>query len=67
MTVMVIEIGMISPPLGLNIFVIESISGGTGPTGVFRGIMPFLAADTLRLILFLLLPVLLIWLPGTMG
>ena len=66
MTVMVIEIGMITPPLGLNVFVIKSISGGTALTTVFRGIMPFLAADILRLLLFLLLPVLVIWLPGTM-
>ena len=66
MTVMVIEIGMITPPLGLNVFVIKSISGGTALTTVFRGIMPFLAADILRLLLFLLLPALVIWLPGTM-
>ncbi len=67
MTVMVIEIGMITPPLGLNVFVIKSISGGTPLSTIFRGIMPFLIADILRLLLFLLLPVLVIWLPGTMG
>jgi tripartite ATP-independent transporter DctM subunit len=67
MTVMVIEIGMITPPLGLNVFVIKSISDGTPLTTVFRGIMPFLVADILRLLLFLLLPILVIWLPGTMG
>jgi len=66
MTVMVIEIGMISPPLGLNVFVIKSISGGTPLTTVFRGIMPFLLADILRLLLFLAVPALILWLPGTM-
>ena len=66
MTVMVIEIGMITPPLGLNVFVIKSISGGTPLTTVFRGIMPFLAADILRLLLFLAIPALVLWLPGTM-
>ena len=67
MTVMVIEIGMISPPLGLNVFVIKSISGGTPLTTVFRCILPFLAADIVRLLLFLILPALVVWLPGTMG
>jgi tripartite ATP-independent transporter DctM subunit len=66
MTVMVIEIGMITPPLGLNVFVIKSISGGTPLTTVFRGIMPFLLADILRLLLFLILPALVLWLPSTM-
>jgi len=66
MTVMVIEIGMITPPLGLNVFVIKSISGGTPLTTVFRGIMPFLLADILRLLLFLAIPALVLWLPGTM-
>lgn len=66
MTVMVIEIGMITPPLGLNVFVIKSISGNTPLTTVFRGVLPFLAADFLRLLLFLLVPTLVLWLPGTM-
>ena len=67
MTVMVIEIGMITPPLGLNVFVIKSISDGTPLTTVFRGIMPFLLVDILRLLIFLFLPILVLWLPATMG
>ncbi|MEE2761419.1 MAG: TRAP transporter large permease [Pseudomonadota bacterium] len=65
--VMVIEIGMITPPIGLNVFVIFGVAR-TIPLGtIFRGILPFLYADLVRLTLIILLPALVLWLPKTLG
>jgi C4-dicarboxylate transporter DctM subunit len=66
LTVMVIEIGMISPPLGLNVFVIKSVADDMELSTVFRGIVPFLLADLLRLAVIVALPILATWLPSTM-
>lgn len=66
MFVTVCEIGMILPPVGINLFVIQSIAGI--PLGtVVRGIFPFVAADTLRLAIIALVPALATWLPGRMA
>lgn len=53
---MVIEIGLVAPPIGLNVYVVASIAR-TVPIGeIYRGIMPFLISDFLRVILLLLVP-----------
>jgi tripartite ATP-independent transporter DctM subunit len=65
--VMVIEIGMITPPIGLNVFVIYGVAK-TIPLGtIFRGILPFLYADLVRLVIIILIPTLTLWLPKTLG
>ncbi|MAF49703.1 MAG: TRAP transporter large permease [Rhodospirillales bacterium] len=65
--VMVIEIGMITPPIGLNVFVIFGVAK-TIPLGtIFRGILPFLYADLVRLAIIILVPTLTLWLPKTLG
>jgi len=53
---MVIEIGLIAPPIGLNVYVVANIAR-TVPIGeIYRGIMPFLVSDFLRVVLLLLIP-----------
>jgi C4-dicarboxylate transporter DctM subunit len=53
---MVIEIGLIAPPIGLNVYVVANIAR-TVPIGeIYRGIMPFLVSDFLRVVLLLLVP-----------
>ena len=65
--IMVIEIGMITPPIGLNVFVLHGIAR-TIPLGtIFRGIVPFLVADLVRLSILTFFPVIALWLPGLMG
>jgi tripartite ATP-independent transporter DctM subunit len=65
--VMVIEIGMITPPIGLNVFVIFGVAK-TIPLGtIFRGILPFLYADLVRLVIIILFPALTLWLPELLG
>jgi len=65
MLVTVCEIGMILPPVGINLFVIQNVARLPLLT-IVRGIAPFVAADTLRLLLIALVPALATWLPGRM-
>jgi len=65
MLVTVCEIGMILPPVGINLFVIQSVAGLPLLT-IVRGIAPFVAADTVRLLLIAAVPALATWLPGRM-
>ncbi|HVZ53687.1 MAG TPA: TRAP transporter large permease [Pseudolabrys sp.] len=54
--VIVVEIAMISPPIGLNVFVIHGMRKDIKLGTIYRGIMPFLAADIVRLALLALFP-----------
>lgn len=63
-----LEIGMITPPVGLNVFVIKSVVGNLVTTGgIFRGIAWFLVADLIVVILLVLFPDIVLWLPSVMG
>jgi tripartite ATP-independent transporter DctM subunit len=66
LTVMVIEIGMLTPPVGLNVFVIKSIVPDVPLSRVFAGVIPFIAADVVRLLLIFAFPIIALWLPATM-
>ena len=61
--VCVVEIGMISPPVGMNIFVISSMLPDVPTSSIWRGVMPFLFADILRLALLIAFPAITLWLP----
>lgn len=60
-----IEIGLLTPPVGLNLFVIKGASGLHLAT-VIRGVLPFLGIMTLSLMLMYIYPQIVLWLPGTM-
>ncbi len=60
-----LEIGMITPPIGLNIFVIKGVVGNLASTGtIFRGVMWFLVADLFVVFALAVFPILVLWLPG---
>jgi len=61
--VMVIEIGMITPPVGINVFVIKGLRPDIPLRTIFRGITPFLVANVVALLLVVLFPQLATWLP----
>ncbi|HKA70725.1 MAG TPA: TRAP transporter large permease subunit [Xanthobacteraceae bacterium] len=63
----VVEVGMIHPPLGLNVFVLKSITPDVPLWTIYRGVLPFCAADLIKLVLLVLIPAITLWLPGTMG
>ena len=58
LALMVVEIGLITPPIGLNIFVVNRQARDVPMATTFRGVMPFLASDLVRIVLIFLLPVL---------
>ncbi len=64
--VCVVEIGLISPPVGMNMFVLKTLLPEV-PTGtVFRGVMPFMWADVVRLAILVAFPPIALWLPSLM-
>jgi tripartite ATP-independent transporter DctM subunit len=65
--VCVVEIGMISPPVGMNVFVLRSVLPDVPTGAIWRGVFPFLVADILRLAVLIAAPVLSLWLPKTLG
>lgn len=64
--VMVAELGMITPPVGINVFVINTIARDVKLTTIFRGVLPFIFTDVVRLIILVAVPSLVLWLPSTM-
>ena len=64
--VIVVQIGLISPPVGMNIFVVKNLLRHLSITTVFRGVTPFTVALVALLALVVALPGLATWLPGYM-
>lgn len=63
----VLETGLITPPFGIHLFVLKSIVGSDAPLGVvYRGVIPFVIADLVKLVLLVAFPALVLWLPSTM-
>jgi len=66
LVVVATEISLITPPIGLNVFVLRQVIGDVRLATIFRGVTPFWIADLVRLALLLLLPSIALWLPGRM-
>ncbi len=64
--VVVIEISLITPPIGLNVFVLNATLPDIPVGTIFRGVAPFIAADVLRLAVLVLIPGLTLFLPSLM-
>jgi tripartite ATP-independent transporter DctM subunit len=56
LVLVIVGIGLVAPPIGLNVFVMSAIAKDVPITATYRGVMPFLAADLFRLALLLLFP-----------
>jgi TRAP-type C4-dicarboxylate transport system permease large subunit len=54
--VMMTEISLITPPIGLNVYVLSSVLPDVDTTTIFRGMLPFITFDVLRLMLFVFVP-----------
>lgn len=57
------EIGFIHPPMGMNLYVIQGVAPDVSLARIFRGVLPFLAADFVHLLLLILFPALVMALP----
>lgn len=64
--VKMVEICLITPPIGLNCYVVNGVRPDIPLSDVFRGIGPFFVADVLTVALFIAFPALIVWLPQTL-
>ncbi|WP_127555911.1 TRAP transporter large permease [Saccharospirillum alexandrii] len=65
--VMTVELGMITPPIGMNVYIINGVIRDTKLTTIFRGVVPFVGVDLVRLVLLAAIPAITLWLPRTMS
>jgi tripartite ATP-independent transporter DctM subunit len=65
--VMTVELGLIHPPVGMNVFVIKSVVKDVSFTTIFKGVLPFIVTDIVRLVILIAFPVIALWLPTRMG
>ena len=64
--VVVVEIGLISPPVGMNLFVLKSLIPEVPTQTIFRGVLPFMVADVVRLAILVAFPIISLYLPSLM-
>jgi C4-dicarboxylate transporter DctM subunit len=62
----VVELGLITPPVGLNVLIIKSEAHGVSMQDIFIGVMPFLLSGIVRVILLILFPAISLWLPSVL-
>jgi C4-dicarboxylate transporter, DctM subunit len=60
----VAEVGLITPPIGINVFVINSMAPDVPMTETFKGIVPFFMSDVVRIAILIMVPAVTTWLPG---
>ena len=65
--VMTVELGLIHPPVGMNVFVIKSVVKDVSFSTIFRGVIPFVVTDLIRLVILIAFPMLALWLPQRMA
>ncbi|SPJ25992.1 TRAP transporter large permease [Palleronia abyssalis] len=63
LALVVVELGLITPPVGMNVFVISSLARDVPMATTFRGVAPFFGAEIVRVAILLSLPALSLWLP----
>lgn len=66
LVVVVVEIGLISPPVGMNLFVLRTLLPHVSTMTIYRGVAPFVVADVIRLAILIAFPVISTWLPGVL-
>lgn len=66
LALIVVELGLITPPVGLNVFVISALAKDTPMIETFKGVAPFFGAEIIRVIVLLWFPALTLWLPSIM-
>ena len=64
LALMAVEVGMITPPFGLNIFVINAMARDVSMAETYRGVLPFVASDIVRILIILFVPWTALWAPG---
>jgi C4-dicarboxylate transporter DctM subunit len=65
--VMVVELGLITPPIGMNVFVIKGMAKDVPLETIFRGVTPFIIAQIILIFALIAFPEIALWLPSTMS
>ena len=63
MMVILVELGVLTPPFGMNLFVMKALVPDERMSTIFRGVVPFILADLLKIALLIAFPALVLWLP----
>ena len=63
LALIVVELGLITPPVGMNVFVISSLAKDIPMIETFKGVMPFFAAEVVRVVILVAFPAITLWLP----
>ena len=64
--VMTVELGLIHPPVGMNVFVIKSVIKDVNFATIFKGVLPFIVTDLVRLVILVAFPIIALYLPTRM-
>jgi C4-dicarboxylate transporter, DctM subunit len=64
MVLMTVGFGLIAPPVGLNVYIVNGLAKDVPMGETYRGVFPFLISDVLRTLLFLFFPIIPLWLVG---
>lgn len=67
LALVVVELGLITPPVGMNVFVINAMARGVPMSETFKGAMPFFAIELVRVALLVAFPALVLFLPALLG
>ena len=63
--VVVVELALITPPMGINVFVLKGMASDVPLMTIYKGVIPFVVAQAVLLVLLLLFSLLALWLPST--
>ncbi len=63
MMVILVELGVLTPPFGMNLFVMKALVPDERMSTIFRGVIPFIIADLFKIALLIAFPALILWLP----
>lgn len=67
LSLIVVELGLITPPVGMNVFIISAMSKDTPMSETFKGVLPFFGAEVIRVAILLAFPAISLWLPRFLG
>lgn len=67
LSLIVVELGLITPPVGMNVFVISSLAKDVPMSETFKGVFPFFLMELVRLALLVAFPAISLWLPHYLG
>jgi tripartite ATP-independent transporter DctM subunit len=67
LALVVVELGLITPPVGMNVFVISALAKDVPMMETFKGVMPFFGAEIIRIAILIAFPALTLWLPRVLA